>query len=208
MIDRDDPGTLPMSLLGGGGARIGYGRVSTPEQELHLQVDALKAAGCVRIFSDIASGAKSDRKGLDDALAYLRPGDMLVVWRIDRLGRSVRHLVDIVDGLRQRGIGFQSLSDQGMDTTTASGQLVFHIFAALADFERSLIRERTKAGLDAARARGRQGGRRPVVTPVTLKKAKAMMDKGLTVREAAGALGIGKSTLYETLRKVSAFSVD
>jgi len=105
-----------------------------------------------------------------------------------------------VDGLRQRGIGFQSLSDQGMDTTTASGQLVFHIFAALADFERSLIRERTKAGLDAARVRGRKGGRRPVVTPVMLKKAQIMIDKGLTVREAAGALGIGKSALYEALR--------
>ncbi len=130
--------------------RHGYARVSTPEQDMSLQIDALERAGCSRIFQDVASGAKAERKGLDEALAYLRPGDTLVVWKIDRLGRSLAHLVGVVEDLRSRGIGFRSLTDPGMDTTTASGALIFHIFGALAAFERELIRERTKAGLAVA----------------------------------------------------------
>ncbi|HEO70982.1 MAG TPA: recombinase family protein [Candidatus Hydrogenedentes bacterium] len=190
-----------MTLPGGSGARIGYARVSTPEQDMSLQTDALERAGCSRIFQDVASGAKAERKGLDEALAYLRPGDTLVVWKIDRLGRSLAHLVGVVEDLRSRGIGFRSLTDPGMDTTTASGALIFHIFGALAAFERELIRERTKAGLAVAAARGRRGGRRPVVTAAVLERAKALMlDKGLTVREAAGALNIGKTALYDALR--------
>lgn len=162
-----------MTLPGGSGARIGYARVSTPEQDMSLQIDALERAGCSRIFQDVASGAKAERKGLDEALAYLRPGDTLVVWKIDRLGRSLAHLVGVVEDLRSRGIGFRSLTDPGMDTTTASGALIFHIFGALAAFERELIRERTKAGLAVAAARGRRGGRRPVVTAAVLKRALA-----------------------------------
>lgn len=153
-----------------------------------------------RIFTDVAGGAKAERAGLAEALAYLRPSDTLVVWKIDRLGRSLPHLVGLVENLRDRGIGFRSLTDAGMDTTTPSGALIFHIFAALADFERSLIRERTKAGLEVAAARGRKGGRRSVVTPGVLKRARDMMDKGLTVRQAAAALKIGKTPLYEALR--------
>ena len=202
MRDPADEGrTHEMTLPGGSGARIGYARVSTPEQDISLQIDALERAGCSRIFQDVASGAKAERKGLDEALAYLRPGDTLVVWKIDRLGRSLAHLVAVVEDLRSRGIGFRSLTDPGMDTTTASGALIFHIFGALAAFERELIRERTKAGLAVAAARGRRGGRRPVVTAAVLKRAKALMhDKGLTVREAAGALKIGKTALYDALR--------
>ena len=197
----DEGRTHEMTLPGGSGARIGYARVSTPEQDMSLQIDALERAGCSRIFQDVASGAKAERKGLDEALAYLRPGDTLVVWKIDRLGRSLAHLVGVVEDLRSRGIGFRSLTDPGMDTTTASGALIFHIFGALAAFERELIRERTKAGLAVAAARGRRGGRRPVVTAAVLKRAKALMhDKGLTVREAAGALKIGKTALYDALR--------
>lgn len=174
MRDPADEGrTHEMTLPGGSGARIGYARVSTPEQDMSLQIDALERAGCSRIFQDVASGAKAERKGLDEALAYLRPGDTLVVWKIDRLGRSLAHLVGVVEDLRSRGIGFRSLTDPGMDTTTASGALIFHIFGALAAFERELIRERTKAGLAVAAARGRRGGRRPVVTAAVLKRALA-----------------------------------
>jgi len=190
-----------MTLPGGSGARIGYARVSTPEQDISLQIDALERAGCSRIFQDVASGAKAQRKGLDEALAYLRLGDTLVVWKIDRLGRSLAHLVAVVAGLRERGIGFRSLTDGGIDTTTASGQLIFHIFGALAAFERELIRERTRAGLAAAVRRGSRPGRKPVVDRTVLNRAKTLMHKkGLTVREAAGALKIGKTALYDALR--------
>ena len=199
MMGAPDPGTLNRRSAEGG-ALIGYARVSTPEQDMGLQIDALEKAGCARIFTDVAGGAKAERAGLAEALAYLRPSDTLVVWKIDRLGRSLPHLVGLVENLRDRGIGFRSLTDAGMDTTTPSGALIFHIFAALADFERSLIRERTKAGLEVAAARGRKGGRRSVVTPGVLKRARDMMDKGLTVRQAAAALKIGKTPLYEALR--------
>jgi len=144
---------------------IGYARVSTSEQDAALQTDALTAAGCSRIFDDKVSGAKSDRPGLSAALAYLREGDVLVVWRLDRLGRSLPHLIEVVSELEARGIGFRSLTEQ-IDITTPGGRLVFHLFGAVGQFERDLIRERTKAGLAAAAARGRKGGRKPVITQV------------------------------------------
>src|SRR4051794_33081724 len=142
---------------------VGYSRVSTQDQTLALQEDALKQAGCEHFYKDVASGAKTERDGLDAALAYVRRGDTLVVWRLDRLGRSLRHLIDTITELERRGGGFPSLN-QSIDTTTTGGKLVFHIFGALAEFERELIRERSQAGLLAARARGRMGGRRRVTS--------------------------------------------
>src|SRR5215217_4598607 len=137
--------------------RIGHARVSTQDQTLDLQKDALEKAECERIFTDTVTGTKARRPGLEEALSHLREGDTLVVWRLDRLGRSLRHLIDTVTDLQERGIGFKSLTEN-IDTTTSSGKLVFHIFGALAEFEREIIRERTLAGLQAARAKGRQGG--------------------------------------------------
>jgi DNA invertase Pin-like site-specific DNA recombinase len=142
---------------------IGYARVSTQEQTLNLQQDALQKAGCTRIFTDTASGAKAERKGLETALNYVRKGDTLVVWRLDRLGRSLPHLIATMTMLEERGIGFKSLTEN-IDTTTSGGKLIFHIFGALAEFERNLIRERTNAGLMAARARGKRGGRPKALT--------------------------------------------
>ena len=136
---------------------IGYARVSTHDQTVHLQQDALEKIGCVKIFTDTATGSSFERKGLDEALSYVRDGDTLVVWRLDRLGRSLRHLIDTVTRLNERNIGFKSITEQ-IDTTTPGGKLIFHIFGALAEFERDLIRERTQAGLTAARARGRGAG--------------------------------------------------
>jgi DNA invertase Pin-like site-specific DNA recombinase len=137
---------------------IGYARVSTFEQSLDLQTDALERAGCERLFTDQVGGAHAERPGLDQVLSHLRKGDTLVVWKLDRLGRSVRHLIETVGQLQERKIGFRSLRES-IDTTTSGGKLVFHVFAALAEFERDLIRERTRAGLEAARARGKRGGR-------------------------------------------------
>ena len=165
-------------------ALIGYARVSTAEQTLALQLDALRVAGCDPVFTDQASGAKADRPGLGEAVAYVRRGDTLVVWKLDRLGRSMAHLIETVRQLEAKGTGFRSLTE-GVDTTTPGGTLVFHLFAALAQFERDLIRERTYAGLKAAEARGRKGGRKPVITPDKLARAKAHLARGLTVREAA-----------------------
>jgi DNA invertase Pin-like site-specific DNA recombinase len=142
---------------------IGYARVSTEDQNLDLQRDALKQAGCEQIYTDRVSGTKAERKGLTEALSHLRSGDTLVVWRLDRLGRSLRHLIDTVTDLQEREIGFKSLQES-IDTTTSGGKLVFHIFGALAEFEREIIRERTKAGLTAARARGKSGGRPKALT--------------------------------------------
>jgi DNA invertase Pin-like site-specific DNA recombinase len=177
---------------------IGYGRISTSDQNLDMQMDALQKAGAVRVFEDVASGAKADRPGLAAALAYLRQGDTLVVWKLDRLGRSMPHLVETVAELERRGIGFRSLTEN-IDTTTANGRLVFHLFAALADFERDLIRERTRAGLAVAAARGNKGGRRPVMTAGKLAKARALMASGLTAREAAARVKVGKTSLYKAL---------
>ncbi|MBU9348635.1 recombinase family protein [Burkholderia multivorans] len=178
---------------------VGYARVSTAEQDATLQREALQAAGAVKVFEDVASGAKADRPGLDAALAYLREGDILAVWKLDRLGRSLPHLVQTVAELAARGVGFRSLTEN-IDTTTPNGRLVFHLFAALADFERDLIRERTRAGLAVAKARGRNGGRRPVVTADKLARARELIDaKGLTVREAAARVKVGKTALYRAL---------
>ena len=179
-------------------AQVGYIRVSTLDQNPALQRDALAAAGCGRLFEDRASGARADRPGLAQALAFLREGDVLVVWKLDRLGRSLAHLVRTAEALAARGVGFRSLTE-AIDTTTPGGRLVFHLFAALGQFERDLIRERTRAGLAAAAARGRRGGRRPVVTEDKLKRARLLLAQGLTVREAAARLRIGKTALYEAL---------
>ncbi|EQB17374.1 DNA invertase [Sphingobium lactosutens DS20] len=184
-------------------ALIGYARVSTGDQKLALQHDALNAAGCERIFDDHASGAKTDRPGLAETLAYLRDGDTLVVWKLDRLGRSMSHLIEKVGELAAHGVGFRSLTEQ-IDTTTSGGMLVFNIFGSLAQFERDLIRERTNAGLKAARERGSLGGRRPVITPDKLRKARAHIAAGLTVREAATRLKVGKTALYKALEGTAA----
>ena len=178
---------------------IGYTRVSTADQNPDLQHDALAAAGCTRVFTDTASGALDKRPQLDALLDYLRPGDVLVVWRLDRLGRSVRHLTETVNTLAGRGIGFRSLTE-GIDTTTPAGKLVFHIFAALGEFERDLIRERTNAGLAAARARGRKGGRRPKMTPDKLATARKLYDaREHTVAQIGEIVGVSPATLYRHL---------
>ena len=176
--------------------KIGYARVSTQDQNLDLQRDALKAAGCSRIVEDTASGSKRDRSGLERAREQLRKGDVLVVWRLDRLGRSLRHLIEMMNELEGQGIGFQSICE-AIDTTTSAGKLVFHIFGALAEFERNLIRERTKAGLEAARARGRKGGRKKKLD--AKKRALAVQlyrAKEHTIPEICQMVGVSKPTLY------------
>lgn len=190
-----DPGTIELAMP----TLIGYARVSTPEQNMAMQTEALEKAGCHRIYTDVASGAKSERPGLEKALDHLREGDTLLVWKIDRLGRSLSHLVQLVEELRLRGIAFRSLNDPGIDTSTRNGKLMFNLFATLAEFERDIISERTKAGLVSAAARGRHGGRKPVITPAKLAKARELMAKGLTVREAAAAIKVGKTALYAAL---------
>jgi len=180
-------------------ALVGYARVSTQDQNLDLQRDALAAAGCTRIFEDEDSGARADRPGLGQALDYTRDGDVLVVWKLDRFGRSLSHLIETVASLQKKGVGFRSITE-AIDTTTSGGRLVFHLFGALGEFERDLIRERTRAGLAAAAARGRKGGRKPVATAERVERARAMIAKGLTVREAATRLRIGKTALYAALR--------
>jgi DNA invertase Pin-like site-specific DNA recombinase len=181
-------------------AKVGYARVSTLDQDTGLQLDALAAAGCVKVFEDHASGARADRVGLRQALDYVRDGDVLIVWKLDRLGRSLQHLIETVAGLEKRGVGFRSITE-AIDTTTPGGRLVFHLFGALGQFEKDLIQERTRAGLAAAKARGRKGGRKPVITADRLERARAIIGKGLTVREAAVRLKVGKTALYEALRQ-------
>ncbi len=181
------------------GHLIGYARVSTADQSADLQRDALTAAGCWRVYVDHASGALDERPQLAAALDQLHPGDALVVWRLDRLGRSLRHLIDTVGGLEAQGMGFRSLTEC-IDTTTSTGKLVFHIFAALAEFERALIKERTQAGLSAARARGRLGGRPTVLTPEKRAAAQAMYDsRQHTLAAIADAVGVSRATLYRHL---------
>lgn len=177
---------------------IGYARVSTADQNTAMQIDALKQAGCDRIFEDQASGAKTERPGLTEAVRYVREGDTLVVWKLDRLGRSMQHLLEIITELEGRGVGFRSITEN-IDTTTPGGRLIFHLFGALAQFERDLIRERTHAGLRAAKDRGRTGGRKAAVTPEKLDKARAFLQAGLNVREAATRLKVGKTALYKAL---------
>jgi DNA invertase Pin-like site-specific DNA recombinase len=175
---------------------VGYARVSTLDQKSELQLDALKACGCGKVFVERASGAKEDRLQLSAALDCLRSGDTLVVWKLDRLARSMKQLIETVDQLKARGIGLRSLTE-AIDTTTAAGELFFHIFGALAQFERSIIRERTNAGLKAAIARGRKGGRRPKVKADDIRAALALLkDPEISVRNAAKRLGLSVSTLY------------
>src|SRR3712207_1121581 len=180
---------------------IGYARVSTGEQTLDLQLDALAGAGCAKTYTETASGATAERPVLAEVLGYLRPGDTLVVWRLDRLGRSLKHLIEAVAALAERGIGFKSLTEQ-IDTTTSGGKLVFHVFGALAEFERDLIRERTNAGLAAARARGRTGGRPKVLAdPKQLALARALYDGGQAdVATICKTLGVSRATLYRHLK--------
>lgn len=179
---------------------VGYARVSTRDQSSAIQFNALQAAGCERIFEEKMGGAKRERPELASALNYMRSGDTLVVWRLDRLARSTRQLIDTIEDLDRRQIGFCCLSQDGMDTTTSGGRLIFTIFGAIAEFERDLIRERTRVGLDAARARGRKGGRPPSLSASDLAKAKAMLrDPALTVEEVAHTLGVGQATLYRHL---------
>ena len=178
---------------------IGYARVSTSDQSPVLQIDALKTAGCEKIFTERASGAQRDRPQLVATLSYIRAQDTLVVWKLDRLARSLPQLIDTVARLEAQGIGFRSLTE-AIDTTTAGGKLVFHIFGALAEFERSIIRERTNAGLKAARDRGRKGGRPPALSKSDLTAAKAMLrDPAITVNEVAKRLRISPATLYRYL---------
>jgi DNA invertase Pin-like site-specific DNA recombinase len=178
---------------------LGYARVSTVDQNPDLQLDALKAAGCYRIFVDKASGALDERRELGRVLDQLRPGDTLAVWKMDRLGRSLRHLIDTVGELERRGVGFRSLQES-IDTSTPAGKLIFHIFGALAEFERDLIRERTTAGLTAARARGRAGGRPPIMTPEKLKIARQMYDsREHSIETIAKTVGVSRASLYRYL---------
>jgi DNA invertase Pin-like site-specific DNA recombinase len=179
---------------------IGYARVSTHEQTLNLQRDALTKEGCSKIFTDTASGAKAERKGLEEALNYVRKGDTLVVWRLDRLGRSLPHLIATLIALEERGIGFKSLTEN-IDTTTSGGKLIFHIFGALAEFERNLIRERTTAGLMAARARGRKGGRPKALTGRKLNIAQDLYkNKENSIADICKTLKISRATLYRSLK--------
>ena len=183
--------------------KVGYARVSTKDQNLELQLDALKKAGCDKIYQDIASGARTERPALNEMINNIRPDDVLVIWKLDRLGRSLNHLIGLVNGLIEKKIGLQSLNDP-IDTTTPQGRLSFNLFASLAEFERDLIRERTQAGLSAARARGRMGGRPkglPKKAEATAYAAETLYKEGvLTVDEISAKLGIAKSTLYSYLR--------
>ena len=181
---------------------IGYARVSTQDQTLDLQSDALTRAGCEKIFTDTTSGAKSERPGLQDAMNHLRAGDTLVVWRLDRLGRTLKHLIATIADLSDKGIGFKSLQES-MDTTTSGGRLIFHIFGSLAEFEREVIKERTNAGLQAARARGRLGGRPTIQSrdPKKIALARQLYDDGrMTVQVICEQLHIGRATLYRYIQ--------
>ena len=177
--------------------------VSTGEQDLQLQLDALKTAGCsdTNIYTDKASGARASRPGLDKCIEALKPADTLVVWRLDRLGRSMPHLVSLVEELLGKGIGFRSLQDGAIDTTTASGELMFNIFSSLAQFERRLIQERTQAGLAAARARGRLGGRKPISPddPRVVTAKRLHKDRSLSIDQICKTLGISRPTFYRYL---------
>ncbi len=180
---------------------IGYARISTIEQSLDLQIDALTSAGCERIFSDCISGSKNERLGLNEALNFARSTDVLVVWKLDRLGRSLPHLIETVQRLTDRGIEFKSLQEN-LDTLSPGGKLVFHIFGAIAEFERDLIRERTIAGLESARARGRKGGAKKLLTQTQIKAGKVLAaDRTRTVSEICDFLKCSHSTYYRHIRK-------
>jgi DNA invertase Pin-like site-specific DNA recombinase len=179
---------------------IGYARISTHDQTLALQQDALEKVGCEKIFTDRVSGTKAQRIGLTEALSHLREGDTLVVWRLDRLGRSLRHLIDTITELNARGVGFKSLTEN-IDTTTSGGKLVFHIFGALAEFEREIIRERTQAGLASARSRGKVGGRPKALSARQVQILRNMAaDPSLPVSDICKTLGIGRTTFYRYMK--------
>lgn len=188
-------------ILKGNAMLVGYARVSTIEQSLDLQTDALNSVGCEKIFTDVGSGVKTERKGLNNALSHLRANDILVVWKLDRLGRSLLDLINTVKLLEKNNVGLKSLHE-AIDTTTPSGQLFFHIFGALAEFERELIRERTKAGLTAARARGRLGGR---PKKLSNQQREQMLEhyhgKQLSINEICRLYRISSKTLYRNLSK-------
>jgi DNA invertase Pin-like site-specific DNA recombinase len=179
---------------------VGYARVSTQDQDLSLQLDALEQIGCQksRIFVDKISGAKEQRPGLDKCLAQLQKGDILVVWRLDRLGRYMKHLISLIEDLKGKGIGFKSICDGAIDTTTASGELIFNIFSSLAQFERRLIQERTLAGLEAARTRGKQGGRKKIenTDPKVLMAKKMHLDHAMNIRDICKTLQISRTSFY------------
>lgn len=181
---------------------IGYARVSTDDQHLDLQLDALKQAGVPRaqVYEEYVSGAKVKRPELAACLRAVREGDVLVVWRLDRLGRNLKQLIEIGDDLLARGIGLRSISE-AIDTTTPGGKLVFHIFGAVAQFERDLISERTKAGLKAARARGRIGGRKPLISRKDLKGVRAMQAEGFSMDDVARRFGVTRSTIYRAIER-------
>lgn len=182
---------------------IGYARVSTDDQNLSLQNDALEKAGCEKIFTDTISGSKAKRPGLDECLNYARPGDTVVVWRLDRLGRSLKDLISLVVAMDEKGIGMRSLNEM-IDTSSSSGKLIFHIFGALAEFERNLIRERTTAGLEAARARGRVGGRPKKLNAEKLHLMRTLYDeKKYSIKHICDIVGVSKQTLYNHLDKVA-----
>ena len=178
---------------------IGYARVSKDEQNLDLQTDALTAAGVEKFFTDKMSGAKADRKGLADALSHLRKGDVLVVWKLDRLGRGTLQLMLLLNELHERGIDFRSLTE-GIDTTTSFGRFYFTMAAALAQLERDRLIERTRAGLVAAKARGRTGGRKPKLLPDQVEMARGLLESGKPPRDVTRAFGVGRSTLYRALK--------
>ena len=183
---------------------VGYARVSLPEQQLALQEDALRQAGCEKIYTDMVSGKHRERSGLTQALEVVRTGDTLVVWKLDRLGRSLAHLVSVINDLQRQGIHFKSLQEH-IDTTSGVGKLVFHLFAALAEFERDLIRERTLAGLASARARGKRGGRPKALDAQHIGLAKTLYDtKQLPVKENCALFAIGKTTFYRYLHHIEA----
>lgn len=187
---------------------VGYARVSTKEQHLHLQEDALKSAGCTEIYTDIASGSKSERPGLDKALLRIREGDTLVVWKLDRLGRSIQHLIETVAALSQIQVSFKSLQEN-IDTSTSGGKLIFHIFGALAEFERDLIRERTEAGLKSAKARGHMGGRPSLLDSRQIKRMIEMYDaKKSTVGEICKIYEISRPSFYNYLKRKNAETID
>ncbi|MCW2538753.1 MAG: pin [Frankiales bacterium] len=189
-----------MTTVSARGYRLGYARVSTLEQDPQLQLDALAAAGVDEMFTDHASGVLIERPHLGELLQRIRPGDTLVVWRLDRLGRSTSHLLQTVSELGERGVGFSSLTE-AIDTTTSAGRLMFGVLASLAAFERDLLRERTLAGLAAARARGNVGGRPPTMTPDKLAVARAMLAEGKSKTVIAATIGVSRPTLYSHLER-------
>ncbi|MGJ3495289.1 recombinase family protein [Piscirickettsia salmonis] len=184
---------------------VGYARVSTQDQNLDLQLEALKKEGCERLYQDKASGKKNNRHGLETALEVLRADDTLVVWKLDRLGRTVKSLIEFVNELKERGVHFRSITDN-IDTSTASGRFFFHVMASLAEMEHELLVERTKAGLEAARSKGRLGGRKPKMTISKLEAAKKLLSTGVPPKDVARDLGVSVPTLYRWIPASSAAS--